>query len=231
MSVVVKVATPPTRVTNTMTRDGKTTCGALSTNIVEFYIVEFKSGSIKFRELLQKRVVYHTVVQWEHYRRKEGVVQCSRCQRPGHGAGNCNMSPRCCLCGDGHETMKFPSTKKKLQTAMATENGDDTATPIEVQIPAKCCNSNAVGHFASDPKCPRKVAYIQSRRLRATTGRPDKKRNVPNNPTPAYSPGGPSFCRHIETRFVNFQPFRHGLPLWRSWPFWHIQSPKGKYSY
>ena len=43
------------------------------------YIAEFKSGSIKFRELLQKRVVYHTVVQWEHYRRKEGVVQCSRC--------------------------------------------------------------------------------------------------------------------------------------------------------
>ena len=78
------------------------------------YIVSFEAGSIKLRDLLQKRVVYHTIVKWESYRRKEGVVQCSRCQRPGHGARNCNMPLRCCLCGENHETLRCPTTEKRL---------------------------------------------------------------------------------------------------------------------
>ena len=54
------------------------------------YIVSFKSGTVKLRDLRQKQIVHHTFVRWELYRRKEGIVQCSRCQRPGHGARNCN---------------------------------------------------------------------------------------------------------------------------------------------
>ena len=171
------------------------------------YVVEFKAGTIKFRELAQKRVVSHTVVQWEPYRRKEGVVQCSRCQRPGHGARNCNMPPRCCLCAEDHETLKCPSTEKKLQTAMSTgDDGNCTTAPLEVPILAKCCNCNAVGHFASDPKCPKKIAYIQSRRLRATAGRPDKMKYTPLAPTPRYSPGGPSFASIMRSGSTNLSP-------------------------
>ena len=176
------------------------------------YVMDFKAGSIKFRELLQKRVVFHTVIQWEPYRRKEGVVQCSRCQRPGHGARNCNMPARCCLCGENHETLKCPSTEKKLQSAMSTEDGvnttesSSTTAPLEVTIPAKCCNCNAVGHFASDPKCPKKIAYIQSRRLRASAGRLEKRRDIPSNPTPRFSPGGPSFASVLKPGSSIFSP-------------------------
>ena len=175
------------------------------------YVVDFKAGTIKFNELLKKRVVYHTVVQWEPYRRKEGVVQCTRCQRPGHGARNCNMPPRCCLCGENHETLKCPTKENCLTTVMDTDENQANPDPnkgksVEVSIPARCCNCNANGHFASDPKCPKKIAYIQSRRLRASEGRADKKKSNHVIPTPRYSPGGPTFANILKPGSSNFGP-------------------------
>lgn len=73
------------------------------------------SFTIKMLELLQRRVILHTIVQYKH---TPGVVQCTRCQRSGHGARNCNMPPRCCLCGADHETFMCPVTSHKLKKAM-----------------------------------------------------------------------------------------------------------------
>ena len=157
------------------------------------YIVSFKPGTIKLRDLQQKRTLCHTIVRWEPYQRKEGIVQCSRCQRPGHGARNCNMPPRCCLCGEGHETISCPTAGSRITNAMTTDDNVNNDL-IEVKIPAKCCNCDKVGHFASDPKCPRKVAYQQARRKRTSDNRPDKKRNVPDAPTCKYAPGGTSYA-------------------------------------
>ena len=69
---------------------------------------------------------------------------------------------------------------------------DDASAPMKVPVPAKCCNCNVVGHFASDPTCPKKIAYMQSRRLRADPGKPTKKQQFPTGPTPIYVPGGPT---------------------------------------
>ena len=147
--------------------------------------------------------MHHTVVQWDHYRRKEGVVQCTRCQRPDHSARNCNMPARCCLCGDGHDTLKCLRTEKKLQSALIDE-GD--AKTIEVPIPAKCCNGNVVGHFASDPKCPKKMAYAQARRQRTSERWPVKKMDNPLPPSHRYTPGGPSYANIAGPDLRSFGP-------------------------
>ena len=106
------------------------------------------------------------------------------------------MPLRCCFCGDNHDTLKCSTTERKMKQAMDTDEGKK-AESVQVSVPAKCCNCNVEGHFASDPRCPRKMAYIQSRRARATEGRPEKKRNVPVTPSPLYTPGGRSYAEML----------------------------------
>lgn len=161
------------------------------------YIVSFKPGTLKFRDLLSRRVVCHTIVQWDPYRRKEGIIQCSRCQRPGHGARNCNMPARCCFCGGDYESLKCQSTQKRLQSAMDTGDTQDSNS-MEVNVPAKCCNCNIEGHFASDPRCPKKIAYANSRRARGTGRGTDEARAKTGIPTMRISPNGPTFAEVLK---------------------------------
>lgn len=153
------------------------------------YIISYKAATVKLRDLRQTaRVLFHTIVQWEAYQRKSDVVQCIRCQRPGHGARNCNMPPRCNFCGDAHLSDKCPIKKarlEKIQTAM--ETNQTSTEKVEVELPSRCCNCNAEGHFASDPKCPKKLAYIQARREKSSSGRTNVKQHNPSRMTGAAS--------------------------------------------
>lgn len=64
---------------------------------------------------------------------------------------------------------------EKIQTAMETNQA--SGETIEVKLPSQCCNCNAEGHFASDLKCPNKLAYIQARREKASGGRMNAKQH------------------------------------------------------
>ena len=144
------------------------------------------------------RLTSGSIVQWEAYKRKTGLVQCTRCQRPGHGSRNCNMLARCNFCGDGHDSSTCPVRKSKLealQNSMGTSNIIPGAA-LEVEIPSKCCNCNAEGHFASDPKCPRRLAYIQARCSRAQGGRVNAKVHVtaPTQSSISMQPGGITYA-------------------------------------
>lgn len=158
------------------------------------YVVSFKSGTLKLSDLRTHRAICHTIVQWEPYKRRGGLIQCTRCQRPGHGARNCNMPPRCCVCGSNHETKSCSLTKTNLDGAAAVSSG----STVEVQTPAKCCNCNQDGHFASDPNCPRKLEYVRARQQRASAGRTTRKRHIPQEPgqmrSPVYNGTGASFA-------------------------------------
>lgn len=127
------------------------------------YVVNFEKGTVKLRELNDVRVIFHTRVNWEPYRHRNGLVQCTRCQRPGHGVKYCQMPPRCGYCAGNHESKDCASTKKAI-TESATKK--DSAETMEVKTPAKCCNCNESGHFATDPNCPKRAQYLKSRQKR-----------------------------------------------------------------
>lgn len=158
------------------------------------YVIGLKRGSIKFKDLLAHKTVYHTVVQWDHYKPRGGVVQCTKCQRPGHGAKNCNMPPRCCVCGENHETNSCNKTKSQLPGTSTSQNGKT----VELKTPAKCCNCGEAGHFASDPNCKRRKQYIQSRRLKADAGRINRKSHISIQKTSEaplmYTSHGPTYA-------------------------------------
>lgn len=134
------------------------------------YILYFKKGEVKLDELRKIRSLFHTIVTWEPYRiQRTGPIQCNRCQRPGHGARHCNMMPRCEFCAEEHDSKncpRFQEIQKKAEEVSA--NG---GTSIDLSISAKCCNCDQVGHFASDPGCPKKKAYAERRTKRSSNGK------------------------------------------------------------
>lgn len=165
------------------------------------YILYFKKGEMKLDDLRKNvRSLFHTIVTWEAYRNnRTGPTQCTRCQRPGHGARHCHMSPRCEFCADGHESKtcpRFEEIQRKAQEA-STNGG----TSIDVVVAAKCCNCNENGHFSSDPACPKKKIYAERRMKRSTNGKKPRqplaqfdRDDFPslheNAPTPSHVPAG-----------------------------------------
>lgn len=145
-------------------------------------------------------------MNWEPYRHRGGVVQCSRCQRPGHGVKYCQMPPRCAFCGGEHESKDCPTTHSAAVSAAGTSQGS-----VRVPTPAKCCNCDSVGHFATDPNCPKRLAYIKSRQRRTNVVHQHKE---PNNwpPTPHYHPNGPPFAGIVSNPGSHLSPLGNPCP-------------------
>lgn len=135
------------------------------------YILYFKKGVVKLDDLRKNvRSLFHTIVNWEAYRyQRTGPTQCTRCQRPGHGARYCNMPPRCEFCAEGHESKSCPRFEeiKRKANEVSTNGGSS----MDVFVAAKCCNCNEDGHFSSDPECPKKKIYAERRMKRSITGK------------------------------------------------------------
>lgn len=159
------------------------------------YVVSFPKGSLKLKDLNEHKVICHTRVTWESYRHRGGLVQCARCQRPGHGVKYCNMPPRCAFCGGEHESKDCPPTKQAVEAAQAS-----SAVNVEVQTPAKCCNCNTVGHFATDSSCPKRIQYIKSRQQRSRDVNQRQSYVQPQTIVPNVHlrrPGGPSYAQVV----------------------------------
>lgn len=134
------------------------------------YVVSFNRGTVKLAELKEKHsVVCYTKVRWEPYRRKGGVIQCTNCQRPGHGAKHCSMMPRCCFCGEDH----ISSACAVGITVMDVDGKAETPSTNK-----RCCNCNQDGHYASDPTCPTRLKYARSRQANPTRTKGNTGRTV-----------------------------------------------------
>lgn len=138
-----------------------------------FYIVSFMKNQTNLKFLRQIKVLFHTIIRWEPYKiLRSGPVQCSKCQRPGHGARHCNMMFRCLYCGESHNSLtceKQNEILKKLEEAQSNPN---------VTIPSKCCNCGNIGHLANDVNCPRKIQYAESRRKLSNMNRTSKQQFI-----------------------------------------------------
>lgn len=127
------------------------------------YILYFKKNSITLSELQKVDTLCQTVVEWQPYQKlRQGPTQCQRCQRPGHGSRHCHMPARCEFCAENHLSTTCPTLAEHRRKAEedAAANG---SSQVNLNMPGKCCNCNEAGHFASDPKCPRKLNYIKKR--------------------------------------------------------------------
>lgn len=168
----------------------------LMCNLLYMNLVSFAKGSISIAELNRDFChVAHTKVKWMPYKHKGGLVQCSRCQRPGHGIKYCNMPPRCRWCAGSHESKFCDSVQKAIQGNSA-KGGKSQVTATVI---AKCCNCKSEGHYASDPNCPSRMKYLQRRQLKSTPTKhskvPAKKVNFDNQ---VYSPGGASYVEIVK---------------------------------
>lgn len=144
------------------------------------YLVKFAPGEIKLAHLMQIRHLLHTEVRWETYKkRKAGPIHCIRCQRPGHGARNCHMPPRCDYCAGTHVTEDCPTRTEVRQELQGASTSLALTEGITAHIPSKCCNCNVEGHFASDSKCPKKIKYAEARKISSNKSRTSAKKHVP----------------------------------------------------
>lgn len=129
------------------------------------FILYYKKGTTSLQSLQKIDTLCKTVVEWRPFQKfNQGPTQCTKCQRPGHGNRYCQMPPRCEFCAENHDSKACPEVAKH---ANKDSMEDDAPTETKFEIPAKCCNCNEVGHFATDPKCPRKISYAERRRRAA----------------------------------------------------------------
>lgn len=101
------------------------------------YLVSFEKNSISFDELFhQHKIIDMLSIRWEKFKpKKKRYVQCSNCQRWGHGKNNCNMPRRCVKCKEEHNAGEC-----------ARKSPKDEGLPY-------CVNCNEHGHPANATVC------------------------------------------------------------------------------
>lgn len=122
------------------------------------FLVHFPKGTVTINALRAVRTLSSIVVRWEPYRGGgRDVTQCQRCMHFGHGTKNCNMAPRCNVCGQNHIT---------------------SSCPVEGAAAFKCANCDAP-HQASDKQCPKREAYKQIRKQASSSNQPGRQVRAP----------------------------------------------------
>lgn len=90
-----------------------------------FIIVQISPES-KPSALREIKYIFHHVVQWEKLKR-QGLIQCHKCQRFTHTTANCNMDTRCVKCGENHDptncSLNETSGKEQLYCVLCGEHG------------------------------------------------------------------------------------------------------------
>lgn len=100
--------------------------------------------------------------------KSNSVLQCKRCQRFDHAAGNCHNTYRCVKCGKeedemngegtliGHKPGECPLDKNKV-------DGNNKSNTTDLF----CCNCKKPGHPANFAKCVKFVEQINKKNARA----------------------------------------------------------------
>ena len=124
------------------------------------YFLHFPRGSITLSELKQVRAVDHHRVYFEYYSNKYGPMQCTTCQRYGHGSANCYLPPVCVKCADKYISKTCPLSQT-------------TTCPDGKIAPAKLKCTNCSEHHAAP-------AWL---RLKKVTLTPSRSREFTYNET------------------------------------------------
>lgn len=133
---------------------------------------------ISFHDIQKIKSIYHTMVKWAKYRpRVQGPTQCRNCSMYGHGTQNCHRKSVCTLCAsNSHNQQNCPL--KSL---------DKATTPVYKCSYCVKHNQQPVNHRASDPVCPGRQAYLNTRmstlnQQRIKGYRPKAYENTKSNP-------------------------------------------------
>ncbi|KAL7289048.1 hypothetical protein TKK_0017002 [Trichogramma kaykai] len=78
------------------------------------FLVQTTSDSDS-KPLTNIKSLNYQIIKWERLRKKE-LLQCRRCQTPGHVAINCNMAYRCVKCTNIHEPGQCTVNKENNDT-------------------------------------------------------------------------------------------------------------------
>lgn len=97
---------------------------------------------INLKDIKKTSELDHIKLEWQTYLRKSKVAQCFRCQRFGHGSGQCFQIPRCVKCGNNHLT----------QDCHIKERNSDKI---------QCANCSGP-HTANYRLCPSYTRYVES---------------------------------------------------------------------
>lgn len=106
------------------------------------YLISTEKG-IKLQDFKAITNIDNFHTKWEHYAKPTKTTLCFNCQRPGHGARNCNYQPRCVKCTDPHPTKECKITKKPGSRVT-------------------CCNCLGP-HTANYRGCPTMVSYLENK--------------------------------------------------------------------
>lgn len=139
------------------------------------YILYFDATSpVTLSSLRETKDIYHTIVQWAHYKpKKSGVSPCRNCCAFGHGADNCGMKANCTICAGPHNYKSCTFLQKKL------EGKFEQIHPKHV----KCTNCGGQ-HTATYPNCPKRLDYINMLAATRRTRNPARASNGPARPPP-----------------------------------------------
>lgn len=89
------------------------------------YVVQLSPGAIH-NEIFAIKALDHQMVRWENIKKRD-ITQCTRCQRFGHSASNCNMEFRCVKCGKSHQPgqceIKTDDPRESLFCILCGKNG------------------------------------------------------------------------------------------------------------
>lgn len=100
------------------------------------------------------KYLFNCVVRIEKFKSRNSLgTQCFRCQRFGHAARNCNLSPRCVKCTENHLSAECPKKDRSK--------------------PAHCCNCKEE-HPANYRQCSMRLDYLKKLQQKK-----DKERNPP----------------------------------------------------
>lgn len=129
----------------------------------------------------QARYICHTFVTWANFIvNGDGVTKCGRCQRFNHSSDNCNMDPRCGVCGGYHLT---------INCELLAEKRAQNKRKFDKRL-LKCvhCNGNNTAGYT---ECTERLKFIKARNNRnqrwtnapAPTSNPLQTRPQQQNPS------------------------------------------------
>lgn len=152
------------------------------------YIVYVKStDNVTLDMIKQARYICHTAVTWANFIvNGDGVTKCGRCQRFNHSKDNCNMDPRCGVCGGYHLT---------LNCDLLAEKRAQNKSKIDPRL-LKCVHCNGQ-HTAGYTECKERQKFI--------TARNKRNQRWTNAPAPASNPWQSRPQQHLPIQSNNLQ--------------------------
>lgn len=140
------------------------------------------------KHVLEVRYIQEWAIKWE-FLKKQTVIQCKRCQRFDHSAGNCSLPYRCVKCTNNHAPGECPMnlSENTSKPKCINCNGEHAANnasacpkfkkAIETKKKNQANNESTVSRIAKNITSNKPISYASS--LKQTNSK-SKKNNSAN---------------------------------------------------